>query len=76
MEQFLEEVIGEETLLKQEGIRRQRVTAIMTERVLSDPMKGKEDILRLLLLLFYNNNTFHINYSSMELLSNELFAEK
>ena len=70
MEQFLAEVVGEEALLRQEGVRRQRVTEIMTERVLSEPMKGKEDILRLLLLLFYNNNTFNINYASIELLAN------
>jgi len=38
-------------------------------------MKGREDIIRLLLLLFYNNNTFNINYASIELLAQELFAE-
>ena len=42
----------------------------MTERVLATPMRGKENILRLLLLLFYNNNTFNINYASIELLAN------
>lgn len=38
-------------------------------------MKGREDIIRLLLLLFYNNNTFNINYASIELLAQELFVE-
>ena len=39
-------------------------------------MKGREDIIKLLLLLFYNNNTYSINYTSMTLLSKELFTEE
>lgn len=51
------------------------IEEIVTKKILKEPMKGREDIIRLLLLLFYNNNTFNINYASIELLSHELFAE-
>lgn len=47
----------------------------MTTKIFKEPMKGREDIIRLLLLLFYNNNTFNINYASIELLAQELFVE-
>lgn len=51
------------------------IEEVVTKKILKEPMKGREDIIRLLLLLFYNNNTFNINYASIELLAQELFAE-
>ncbi len=48
----------------------------MVNKVIKEPLKGRDDIFRLLLLLFYNNNTYDINYASIQLIANELNFEK
>lgn len=44
-------------------------------KILREPLKGREDVIRLLLLLFYNNNTYNINYASIQLIANEINSE-
>jgi len=45
---------------------------LLVNKVIKEPLKGRDDIFRLLLLLFYNNNTYDINYASIQLIANEL----
>lgn len=75
IEHFLSEIVEAESQLMASKQKEKLIEEIVTKKILKEPMKGREDIIRLLLLLFYNNNTFNINYASIELLSHELFAE-
>lgn len=55
--------------------KQKKIQELMTTKILKEPMKGREDIIRLLLLLFYNNNTYYINYASIRLIANEINSE-
>ena len=48
---------------------------MITKRILNSSLEERKDVISLLLLLFYNNNTFSINYASIRLLVSEIFAE-
>jgi hypothetical protein len=75
IEQFLSEVIEAEEELRRSDRKQQLIERLISDKILKETIRGREDIIRLLLLLFYNNNTFNINYASITLLSNELYTE-
>lgn len=72
---FLSEVVENEKYYLTMESKREFINSIIIKKTLEESLVKRENTFQLLLLLFYNSNTYTINLKTISLFVKEIFTE-